>query len=606
MFKQFIAFWQDYAYPYRRQIVLAVLFNIALNLVVLIIPWLSRFLIDLVTATAQRVPPPEVPAYISFFLGKDLYPTNSLVILKFAALMLLVVCVQGVFIYAIRRYLRGAARRVGYDLRNYYFAHLQKLSISYFGREKTGDLMARAVNDINKVQRLVAEGVLWVSDIFTMLPFALTMLFWMNSRLAAISLAPMLLIPVVVLFLGRPLHRGYQRLQEKNAEISAHVQETLSGIRLVKAYTMENQQHRWLGKLSREYLANSMRVVFQHGILHSAVGMMVRLSMLLSLGVGVFFVTREVMTVGQVYAFGAYIGVLIWPAVAIGFVVDAIMQGMASLERINKVLDETPTIKDTSPLVRLPHMRGEIEFRGLSFAYLGSERMVLRDINVLIKPGQKVAIIGPTGSGKTTLVSLIPRVYEVGPGQLFIDGIDVTRIPLVELRRQIGFVAQEDFLFSESIKENIAFGVSRVDDREVERAADIAQLLENVKEFPDKFETLVGERGVTLSGGQKQRTVISRALIKDPRILVLDDAFSAVDTSTEERILSKLQRELKGRTSILISHRVSTVKGADLILVMEAGRIVERGRHNQLVRRGGLYAGMWEKQKLMEEVEAVS
>jgi len=524
----------------------------------------------------------------------------------------------------------GISRDVEYDLRNALYRHLTVLSQSYFQRTRTGDIMSRAINDLNAVRMMLGPGIMYSARTLILLAAAVAILLQISPKLTFYSFALVPVIAVVVSYFGRRIHERFETIQAMMSTLSAKVQESLAGIRVIRAFAQEEADRKRFQELNEDFVARNRKLIRVWGMFYPALEVLMGLIGVIVLWAGGLEVARGNISIGSFVAFNVYMGQLAWPMIALGWVVNLYQRGTASLARLNDILAEPPEIADRSdsasmvaaePVLavgNIPDLRApvsgdgkrigspdvqgvEIEFRHVTFAYNG--RPVLRDINLVIPAGSTLAIVGPTGSGKSTLAALLPRVYDAPPGTIFLDGRDIRDYRLEDLRRMIGFVPQETFLFSETIRENIAFGVEQAGDEQVRRAAEIAGLLPDIEDFPKRFETLVGERGITLSGGQKQRTAIARAILRDPRILVLDDALSSVDTYTEEVILTRLREVLRGRTAVLISHRISTVRDADQIIVLAAGRIAERGTHEELLEHGSYYPDLYQKQLLEEELE---
>jgi ATP-binding cassette subfamily B protein len=530
-------------------------------------------------------------------------------LVEYGALLLAIGVVGGVFRFLMRRILIGASRHIEYDMRNDFFAHLQKLPLEYFQTHRTGDLMSRATNDLNAVRMMIGPSVMYAASTLLTLVVALALMVSIDPWLTLLSLIPLPFASFSVKYFGSAIHRRFEQIQAQLSEISAIAQEALSGVRVVRAYRQEAEEIERFRRANVEYVARNRRLIALQGFFFPSMAFFLGLGALLVLWLGSRQVILGGITLGEFVAFNAYLAMLSWPMIAFGWVTNMLQRGMASWKRMLEVLDAEPHISDAAvtDAGRQAPIRGGIEIRDLVFTYPGSERPVLDHVSLWISPGHTVALVGATGSGKSTLIGLLPRLHEPPPGTIFMDGVDIREIPLARLRAAIGFVPQEPFLFSDSIRENIAFGVQAGGaalDARVREAAAVARLDKDVESFPKGYDTVVGERGITLSGGQKQRTALARALMIDPPILILDDALSAVDTYTEEEILSRLRGVMRGRTSLIVAHRVSTVRDADLIVVLDRGRIAEQGRHEDLVRRGGLYADLYRKQLLEEELAA--
>ena len=522
----------------------------------------------------------------------------------YAASLLALAAVGGIFRFLMRRIIIGTSRDIEFDLRNDFFAALQRLDVGYFHARRTGDLMSRATNDLGQVRQMIGPAVMYTLSTLLTFVIATTLMLSINARLALLSLIPLSLVSLVVYYFGRVIHRRFETIQAQLSEISAIAQENLSGVRVVRAYGQESYELARFRAANTEYLRRNRRLIVVQGMYFPSMGLLMGVAMVLVLWLGSADVAAGRMSIGSLVAFNAYLVMLSWPMIAFGWVTNLLQRGMASWTRMLEVLDAVPAIADQDDVVAVGEIRGDVEFRGLSFAH--GEHHVLDNVSAMIPAGTTTAIVGATGSGKSTLLHLLPRLYDPPPGTVFVDGIDVRRLPLAALRGAIGFVPQEPFLFSATIADNVAFGArgGQASQGEVEDAARVARLDKDVADFPRGYATVVGERGITLSGGQKQRTAIARALLVNPRILILDDALSAVDTYTEEEILQRLGSVMRARTSIIVSHRISTVRNADQILVLEDGRIAERGTHDTLVAHGGLYADLYRKQLLEEELAA--
>jgi ATP-binding cassette subfamily B multidrug efflux pump len=528
--------------------------------------------------------------------------TNGL--LGYAGLIVGFTLVAGFFTFLTRQTIIVVSRHIEYDLRNDFLKHIQKLSHSYFQNMPTGDLMAHATNDISAVRNCLGPGIMYPTDTLMTFTMVLAMMLYKDWHLTLLALIPLPFVSYAVYRLGKIVHHKFEERQAQYSLLTTRAQENLSGIRVVKSYVRETYEIGLFRSLSWDYLKKNLVLARVQSIMWPLMFLLIGLSLVITLYYGGLQVIAGTITIGTLTAFFAYLIMLIWPMIAFGWVVNILQQGAASMARLAKIFDTVPEIRDTDETeFSITTIQGDIEFRNVSFTHKGNEIPALKDIRLHIRNGMTVAIVGYTGSGKSTLINLIPRLYDVTEGELLIDGVDIKKIPLEVLRSHIGFVPQETFLFSDMIIDNIAYGVDDGTLEHVSEAAEFSQIAKDIRDFPHQYETMVGERGITLSGGQKQRTSIARAVIRNPRILILDDALSSVDTYTEDEILKRLRHVMRDRTSIIISHRISTVKDADLIVVLDDGKIVERGTHEELVAIGGIYADLHYKQLLEEELE---
>jgi ATP-binding cassette, subfamily B, multidrug efflux pump len=523
-------------------------------------------------------------------------------LLLYAGILLGIAATKGIFQFLTRWIVIGVSRDIEFDLRNDLFARLEGLSYSYYQRHRTGDIMARATNDLNAVRMLLGPAIMYSANTIVYTAGALAFMIAISPKLTLYTFLPLPAVSIIIQTFGRRIHERFERIQAMFSDISARAQENFSGARLIRAYVQEEAEIRAFETENQEYIRRSLKLVRLMGMLWPTLELMLGCAVVLVLWLGGHEVIRGRMRVGQFVSFSTYMMQLTWPIIALGWVINIFQRGTASLIRINEIMQEEPEIKDATGAQDL-EITGEIEFRGLSFSYDGKQ--VLHDLNLRVPAGSSLAIVGPTGSGKTTLVSLIPRIYDAEPGSVLIDGRPIRDYSVASLRKSIGFVPQETFLFSERIRENIALGVDSATDDEIHNAAEAANIATDIESFPEGYDTMVGERGITLSGGQKQRTAIARALIRNPKILILDDALSSVDTHTEDKILNHLRDVMRGRTTIFISHRVSTVRNADRIAVLHSGRIVELGTHDELLALNGYYCDLYNKQLLEEELAEV-
>ena len=570
-----------YFRPYKTSLTLGILFIFASTLFSLFTPFLVGAAIDdlIKQITWQKI-------------------------ITYPLLILATNAVGGVLLFWQRRLLINMSRNVEYDMRRELYGHLVDQPLEFFQNNRVGDLMARATNDLSAVRQLAGPMILYTMQAVFVVLISLPVLLRISWLLTLLLFVTMPLVSLTVKYFGSQIHTRFEKIQGFFSQISARAQENLSGVRVVRAYAQEAAEIEKFQELNREYASRNLSLVYFSAAMRPLLQFFVGVGFVLILGVGVPMAVRGEITAGEFTSFNLYLGRMIWPLIALGYVINLYQRGTASLKRINELYDIKPTIFDAPDVTEQPPIKGAIEFRNLNFGF--GDKPILRDINLKIAAGKTVAFVGRTGSGKSTLMTLLPRLLDATEDTVFVDDVSVREYPLQQLRRAIGVVPQETFLFSDTLAENIAFGVENATREEIENAAKIAGLANDVADFPNGYETLVGERGITLSGGQKQRTAIARAVIRNPRILILDDALSAVDTLTEERVLRNLRELRQGRTTLIVAHRVSTVRDADLICVLEKGEIVERGTHDELLNFGGEYFDLYQRQLLEEELAATA
>jgi len=545
-----------------------------------------------------------IPRIVKAVIDGLTYGTaNNDMLLKYALFIILISLGIGSMRFLWRFLIIGASRRIEFDIRNRFYRILLTQSVGYFNKTKVGDLMALATNDLQAVTMMTGIAIVAAFDAVFMLIASVTMLALLDWKLALFVFIPMPILSFVIIKFGKQLHDRFKKVQESFSSLTENARETFSGIRVIKAYVQERAEAENFKVKNSDYREKNMFLVKISGLFDPLIGLIIGISFGIVILLGGSRVILGNMSMGDFVAFNAYLGLAIWPMIATGWITNLYQRGKASMGRVNKVMDLEPEIEEIENPVVLEDIKGEIEFRGLTFDYGDGTGPVLNGLSLKIKAGETVAIIGRTGSGKTTLLRLIPRLFDVGEGTLFIDGHDIKTLALEPLRKQIGTVPQDSFLFSDTIMDNIKFGNPEATDEEAIECTKIARIHDNILEFAQGYDTMSGERGITLSGGQKQRIAIARALMVNPRILILDDAFSAVDTETEENILEGLREFMKGRTCIFISHRISTVKNADHIFVLDKGKIVEQGTHEQLLSTKGIYADIDRRQQLEKMLE---
>lgn len=578
-----------YFRPYRRGLVAGLVCVVFANAFQIAGPWFMKLAID--------------------GLGD---PTVTMSRITFYAVMIVVVAlIGGAFRYGMREFLNGISRRIETDLRDDFFQHLLRLDATFYGSTRTGDLMSRATNDTLAVRMAAGPAIMYTVNTAASFAFALGFMIWISPKLTLYAMIPMLVLPALVLFFGRIIHQRFEEIQEQFSSLSTFVQENLTGVRLIRAYTQEDEQKRQFDDFNADYRARNMRLVLTAGAFHPLLMLIAGTAMVLVTGLGALEVINGGITIGDFVAFGFYLTLLVWPMIALGWVVNLYQRGAASMGRLNRIFETQPAVAVPEAPRSLDDATGRISFEGVSFAYPGTERRVLEDVTFTAEAGQTVAIVGPTGSGKTTLVALLTRMYDPVEGRISFDETPLTDLDPAMLRTRIGMVPQDPFLFSDTIAGNIGLGIEdtgRPDhDAEVaeavRRATEIAQLHEQIEDFPHDYGTMLGERGINLSGGQKQRATLARALARDPLVLVLDDALSAVDTHTEAAILADLRAVTGTRTSFIISHRVSAVMDADKVVVLEDGRVVQEGTHDELISQEGTYERLLRRQLLEQNLE---
>ena len=573
-----------------------------------LIPYLARYRTEIVIGSLMVVfmvfasmAAPRVLMYVVDGLTRSIEPDK---LILYASLILLVAVVEGFFRFWMRRILIGVSRKAEYDLRNDFLSRIQKMSLTALGARSTGDIMSRATNDLAAVRAVLGPGIMYSMNTVTTFVVGSILLLHLHWQLTILAYIPLALVSLSVGYFGRRIHDRFEEIQEQFSAMSTKVQENISGIRVVKAFAREDAETLSFETLNQSYIRRNVAMIRIWGVFHPLMAVLLGLSTVALLWFGGRQVVLGRLTLGEFVAFMGYISMMTWPTIAIGWVMNVIQRGSASMGRMLEIMNADIDIKDAPDAKPPDIIEGAVEFRNLTYNYPNSKTPALRNINLRIEPGTMLAVVGHTGSGKSTLTNLLLRLIDTPPESLFIDGKDVCQWPLADLRKNIGCVPQETFLFSDTIGENIAFGKSDASDEEIRRAAEVSQILQDIETFPDKMQTFVGERGITLSGGQKQRIAISRAVLRRPKILIFDDSLSSVDTYTEERILKELEIVTRGCTTILVSHRVSTARGARQIVVLKDGAIIERGTHDSLLGLDGVYADLYHKQLLEDELAA--
>jgi ATP-binding cassette subfamily B protein len=574
---------KKYFARYKKKLFLGFIFILLSNAGSVYVPLLLK---DSINALQENINEAELLSYGLMIVGASLF--------------------AGFFRFLIRETIIVVSREIEFDLRKDFWAHIQKLPLRYFQNTSTGNIMAHATNDINAVRMFLGPAVMYSTDTFVRLVIVLTIMILLNVELTIYSLLPLPFLSIVVFILGKKIHQKFTLIQEKFSELTTIVQENFSGIRVIKAYVREESEKEKYAENSKDYLNKKMSLVRVQALIMPILFLITGVSIIIVIWVGGIKVIDGEMNLGEMTAFIVYLGILIWPMIAVGWVINIVQQAEASMKRVNNIFAQPYEIEDTvNSDYAISSLKGNIEFKNVSFRYSEHHPEIIKNINLDIPSGSSLAIMGYTGTGKTSLINLIPRLYDCTEGEVLIDGNNVKTIPLETLRTNIGMVQQEPFLFSDSVINNISYGLKEIDEKCVKKVSDIANFDNDVDQFPNKYETIVGERGITFSGGQKQRCSLARALAIDPQILILDDSFSAIDTHTEEEILKNLKDFLKGKTSIIISHRISTVKDADNIIVLDEGKIAEEGKHDKLIALDGIYADLYFKQLLEEELKEI-
>jgi ATP-binding cassette subfamily B multidrug efflux pump len=546
------------------------------------------------------------PLIVGSAVNSLMKPFTRGVLLRDGLLLVGASVCEGFFLFLQRRIIIGESRRIEYEMRNDFYGHLQSLPVAYYQEQRTGDLLSRATNDLASVRMLIGPAVMHALSSLIVVIGAFVMMLRINREMALLSLTSVPVIIWMVQYFGQRIHVKFKSVQDYFGDISARVQENLAGVRVVRAFGRERAESQMFAAMNREYVGRNRTVIKLTAMFYPGLHAMIGLLFGLIFYIGSRNMIRGTLSIGSFIAFQLYLGRMVWPLIALGWVTNLFQRGMASMVRLHEVWSVLPDVRADAGEPVIAPVRGEMEIRHLTFTYAGSSRPTLRDIDLHVRPGETVGIVGRTGSGKSTLLALITRTFEPPPGTIVIDRRPIESFPIAQLRQWIGAVPQETFLFSESIAENIRFGRRDASPDEIQESANLAGLSGDVASFPQRLDTLIGERGITLSGGQKQRTAIARALVRDPAILILDDSLSAVDTNTEEQILHALREIRKGRTALIVSHRVSSVKDADTIIVIDDGRIVERGTHDALLDLDGYYANLYRRQTLEEEIAEIA
>jgi ATP-binding cassette subfamily B protein len=579
-----LLYLNKYFAKYKFRLALGVLFILLSNAAQVYIPILLKESIDLLRT------------HISYD-----------VLLRYSGLIVGTAVFGGIFRFLIRVTIIIVSRKIEYDLRSDFWNHIQNLPTRFFQNNSTGDIMAHVTNDIRAIRMYIGPAVMYSVDTITKIIIVVIIMFSMNPKLTIYTLIPLPLLSLFVYKLSKKIHTRFEKIQEKFSELTTKAQESFSGIRVVKSYVLEKTEIKQFTKLSDEYLNRNMDKVKIQALFVPMLFLITGISVIIVVWLGGSMVIKNQLTLGEIVAFIAYLSLLIWPVIAFGWIINIIQQASASMKRLLKILDEKDDTIDTKETnTSIKSINGDIEFKNVSFKYSDKLDDVIKNVSFKVKKGETLAIVGHTGSGKSTLINLIPRLFDVTEGEILIDGINIKQIPKSILRKNIGVVSQETFLFSDTLFNNIGYGLEETKPETISEVSQISQLAKDIEQFTNGYETVLGERGITLSGGQKQRASLARALAINPKILILDDSFSAVDTNTEEEILMKLKGFMKGRTSIIISHRISTVKHADNIIVLQNGNIAEQGNHDELIKLNGIYAELHTKQLLEEELKEMN
>ncbi len=575
---------KKYFARYKKKLFLGILFILLSNAGTVYVPLLLK---DAINAIDSGTTVKQLIIFASLIIGTSLF--------------------AGIFRFLIRETIIVVSREIEYDLRFDFWNHIQRLPLRYFQNNSTGNVMAHATNDINAVRSFLGPAVMYSIDTSVRLVIVIAIMFSLNVSLTIYSLIPLPFLSVIVYKVGKLIHEKFSLIQAKFSELTTKAQENYSGIRVIKSYVREKNEIKEFENLSHDFLNKNMEMVKIQALLQPVLFLVTGLSAILVIWIGGIKIINGTMNLGEVAAFITYLGILTWPVIAFGWVINMVQQAEASMKRLNKIFAEPYEINDSDNTdYSIKNIRGEIEFRNVSFRYSENLPYVLKNINLTIPQGSTIAIMAYTGQGKTSLINLMPRLYDCTEGEVLIDGKNVKNIPINILRTNIGVVQQESFLFSDTITNNISYGLREINKDRVLEVSGIAGFDKDVQGFPHEYETMMGERGITMSGGQKQRASLARALAIDPKILILDDSFSAVDTNTEEEILKNLKQFMKNRTSIIISHRISTVKDSDQIIILSNGKIAEQGTHEELVKLGGIYADLHYKQLLEKELEELN